>query len=220
MLVQPPLDLETHAPLETLQQRLDAQIKRFRRFHRISGPTLLFAGPYTKTGGLDIALETAYALRERIPELRFAAIPDGPIDRRHLDQGERKALAYGHRCVIEWETQPDEIPLWYAVATVVCLPATQPLQTRAPQHAAAAARPFIGSELEPLSDEILDGQTGFLTPPGDTNTFAAATEALLGDPDEATRLGTTARKHAEHHLNPTTTAQKLHHLWTNANNPT
>ena len=55
-------------------------LRRFRRFHRLAGPVILFAGPYVEAGGFDLLLEVAYRLREKMPELRVTAIPHGPTD--------------------------------------------------------------------------------------------------------------------------------------------
>ena len=215
-LVRRPIDLEEHAPEELLLESKGHDLRRFRRFYRLGRPTVLFAGPYTEAGGLDLALEAVYAIRERSPDIRLAAIPHGPIEQRYLDRCERRALGLGHRGVVEWSPQGGEIPFWYAVADVVCMPCRGPAGAESAALAAAAGRPFVGSEVEPLLEHVVNGETGFLLPIGDLETLTAALEALVGDEDEAGRLGAAARQRAERELSPAAAARQLRRLWAEA----
>ena len=44
--------------------------------------TLRYQFPYTEAGGLDLLIEAVFRLRERMPDLRLAAVPHGPTDPR------------------------------------------------------------------------------------------------------------------------------------------
>lgn len=208
------IDLDAHAPLAQLAKTRDTQIKRFRRVHRLAGPSILFAGPYTPEGGLDDLLRVYADLRARTPELRLLAIPHGRVDQRYLDQCERVALGFGHKVVIEWTVPAEDVPLWYAVAHVVCLPYKAPLSSDPAQLAAAAARPIVGRDVPSLSDWMGDDDTaGFLVPADDVETLGAALEALIGDKDEAARLGSQARERVERELSPSRVARSFRQLW-------
>ncbi len=215
-LVRRPIDLEEHAPLTVLQQGRDAELKRFRRFYRLAEPTILFAGPYTDEGGLDRAIHVVQQLRERRPELRLAAIPEGKVDQRYRDRCERAALSLGHRAVVEWTCGASEAPLWYALATVVCLPCRTEVVSDAPALAGAAARPFVGSDVSTLADEVAEGQTGYLVAENDLETLEAAIEALVGDEDEARRIGEAGRARAEQERSPAAVLRQLGHVWRDA----
>jgi glycosyltransferase involved in cell wall biosynthesis len=208
-----PVDLVNNAPLEQLHKLRDAQVKRFRRMHRLAGPMVLFAGPYTREGGLDLALDAVFRLREQTSELRLAAIPHGVIDQDYLDEIERRALALGHHGIVEWSPEPSDVPLWYGLASVVCAPSRSAVDTRAPKLAAAAGRPFVGSDVPGRSDDVVEGRTGFLVPPGDLDSLTAALEAVLGDGDEAKRVGANAREWAEEKLSPAGAARRLRRFW-------
>ncbi len=86
---------------------------------------VLFVGPYTEAGGLDLLLEVVFRLRERMPDLRLAAIPHGPTDPDYRDRCEMRALGLGHHGIVEWEPVDSEVPFWYAIAAVVCSPARE-----------------------------------------------------------------------------------------------
>ncbi len=62
-------------------------------------------------------------------------------------------------------------------------------------------RPVIGSAVGGIADQVADG-TGILLPdPADLEAFGAAACLLLGDQDQATRMGQAARAHvSEHYL--------------------
>ena len=72
-------------------------------------PTLLFVGPYTPLGGLDVAIAATYRLREQLEDLRLAAMPLGAVDQKYLDRCEMEALAPrapGHHRVDVLEGRP------------------------------------------------------------------------------------------------------------------
>lgn len=213
-----PLDLERHSPLRLLATLpgMDSKIKRFRRVHRLTEPMILFVGPYTPEGRLDATLECVYALRERFPELRLAAIPTGKTDRRYLDRCERRALGLGHHGVIEWIASPEEIPIWYSLATVVLVPHARGASASPAAFAAAAGRPFVGTLGGSADEVVVDGETGFLVPAADPATLQAAVEALVGDQEEATRLGAAARERAEQELGAASAARYVQRAWTDA----
>ena len=215
-LLRPPVDLETYATESELLERRNRDIRRFRSFHRLAGPTVLFAGPFTEAGGLDLALDAVQAIRERIDNVRLTAIPVGRIDSRYLDRCERKALALGHHGVIEWTPRPSELPLWYGTATVVCLPSRESVASEPARLAAAAGKPVVGTEVDALLEYVIEGETGHLVPVGNVRALAAALEALLEDHEEAARLGATARQTIEVAHSPATAARQLLQLWKDA----
>ena len=174
---------------------------------------VLFAGPYTEAGGLDLLLEAVFGLRERMPDLRLAAIPHGPTDPRYRDRCEMRALGLGHHGIVEWDPADSEIPFWYAIAAVVCSPAREAASAEPTKRAAAAARPFVGSDLEPFREHVDDGTTGYLVPVGDLESLQAALESVLGAEEEATRLGDAALRRAKADYSPAAAAQGLRREW-------
>jgi glycosyltransferase involved in cell wall biosynthesis len=210
-----PVDLEQHAP----EAQLDAakgrgrDLRRFRRFHRLAGPVVLFAGPFTEQGGLDALVETIFLLRERHPDLRLAAIPHGPTDPRYRDRCEMRMLSLGHHGIVEWSPPDEEIPFWYAIAAVVCAPARGPVSPEPAKYAAAAARPFVGSDVAPFREHVEDGVTGRLVASGEPTVLEPALDSLLTDEVEASRLGTGARARAEAEYSPASAVRALVREW-------
>jgi glycosyltransferase involved in cell wall biosynthesis len=212
-----PLDLEFHAPeAQLLEAALRGRsLRRFRRFHRLVSPIVLFAGPYTDAGGLDMALEAVFRLRETTAETRLAAIPVGDVDAAYLDRIERRALALGHHAVVEWSVVPEEVPFWYAVADVVCAPCRIPLDVPSAGMAAAAGRPWVGSDFAPAR-AYQDDAAAILVAPGDLDALSEALGTHVRDLDQARRLGEGARRQAERELTPEGVSAQLRRLWQEA----
>jgi glycosyltransferase involved in cell wall biosynthesis len=211
-LVRTPVDLVEHAPERMLRQWRDSEVKRFRRLHRLSNRTLLYAGPYCSEGGLHVLLDLAQALRERYDDVVVAAIPEGEVDARYRDACERRALALGHRAIVQWTVDDATRPLWYALANLVCLPATAPVDVRPALYAAAAGVPFVAGAVTPFAERPPE-LAGELVPPGDAGALAARIELLLAKPARARAAGNAARCAAEAQLSPAAAARRLRTLW-------
>ena len=61
-------------------------------------------------------------------------------------------------------------------------------------EALAHAVPLIGFDVGAVREYLVDGRTGVLVPPGDTDTLAKAVDRLLNDPDEAHSMGLRGRE--------------------------
>ena len=60
-------------------------------------------------------------------------------------------------------------------------------------EAMACGRPVIGSRIGGIVDQIIDGETGLLVPPGDEQALCKAMQRLVDDPDLRERMGAAAR---------------------------
>ena len=65
-----------------------------------------------------------------------------------------------------------------------------------------ASHTAIGSRLNAVPEIIADGETGFLTPPGDRAKLAAAIEAMIASADRRHRMGRAARQKIEVDADP------------------
>ncbi|MER8829506.1 glycosyltransferase family 4 protein [Mesorhizobium sp. M0938] len=61
-------------------------------------------------------------------------------------------------------------------------------------EAQAAGLPVVAQDIAGVPEVVRDGQTGFLTPPGDVAAFASAIERLLASNDERTIMAAEARR--------------------------
>jgi glycosyltransferase involved in cell wall biosynthesis len=217
-LCRSPLDLTEYAPIESFSDERRESFERFRRSHDLGIPVVLFAGPYTRAGGLDLAVQAVASMIPRNPHVLLAAVRHGSFDAGFFRACERSAAVLGPRAVLSSSTPPDELAFWYAAADVVCAPYREPAGSTCARYAAAAGTPLVGTEVEPLLEHVVDGSTGFLVGYDDREMLGAALEALLGDPEEAARLGVAARSTAENEFSPRAAAGRLRRLWFEAAN--
>jgi glycosyltransferase involved in cell wall biosynthesis len=200
------IDLERFAPDAELAVTRRVHYSRFKRYHRLAPPTVLFAGAYVPDGGLALALDAVYLLRDDLEDIRFTSIPLGRIDRRHLDQCERRALILGHRGIVEWSAPTeDELPFWFATASVVLVAGDE--AARPAVLAAAAARPVLA--LDAVAAETVEVGRA---PVDDPQALAAAISGLLGP------AGTAAGEEDRRQLvaRQTSMGPGLAQLWTSA----
>ena len=63
-------------------------------------------------------------------------------------------------------------------------------------EAMASGRPVVGSCIGGIVDQVIDGETGFLVPPGDVEALRQAMARLIADPALRARMGQAARRRA------------------------
>ncbi len=92
---------------------------------------------------------------------------------------------------------PDDIQALLGTATAVVVPSVWPEPFGlVALEAGIAERPIIASRVGGLPEFVIDGETGWLVPPGDPDALARAFNEVLEDPERARRLGRNARQKA------------------------
>jgi glycosyltransferase involved in cell wall biosynthesis len=97
-----------------------------------------------------------------------------------------------------------DLPELYRSATVLALPSVErtcygrsvkvsELLGLVALEAMASGTPVVASHVGGLTEVVIDGETGFLTPPGDIPALHQRLEQLLGNPALARRMGENAR---------------------------
>jgi glycosyltransferase involved in cell wall biosynthesis len=143
-----------------------------------SPPEVLFAGRLSFEKGI---LELVEAMRG-LDGSRLVVAGDGPLR-------ERVPGALGF-------VGPDELARLYARAAVVACPSRREGYGIACAEAMAHGRPVVASAVGGLLDLVVDGETGFLVPPGDPPRLREALSRLLGDAQLRRRLGEAGRQRA------------------------
>jgi len=67
-------------------------------------------------------------------------------------------------------------------------------------EAMAAGLPVVATDVGGVGEAVVDGETGFLVPPGEAQALAAVLERLVGDPELRLRLGAAGRDRALRHF--------------------
>jgi glycosyltransferase involved in cell wall biosynthesis len=144
--------------------------------------------------GLDYLLQSFAQLRQRLRQplaLRLAG--DGP------EEGKLRNLA--RRLGIESDVEfrgwvaHEQLPAFLQEIDVFALPSTWEGFGVAAVEASAMALPVVATNVYGIPDAVLDGRTGILVPPRDSDALAAALETLVADAAERRRLGESGREY-------------------------
>ena len=81
-------------------------------------------------------------------------------------------------------------------------------------EAMGAALPVVSTPIAGIPEAVVDGQTGYLVPPGNVPALAGRLIDLLGDAARAAQMGDAARARAESVFALDVVASQLSSLWT------
>lgn len=85
----------------------------------------------------------------------------------------------------------------FAAAAVTLVPSHSETFGLVALESAASGTPVVGFHSTGLVESVAEGQSGFLVRSRDPQEWASVITRLLGDPDALTRIGQSARQHAE-----------------------
>jgi glycosyltransferase involved in cell wall biosynthesis len=134
---------------------------------------VLYAGRLSPEKGVAVLVEATEGLN-------LVVAGDGPL--RSLVPGALGLLPHAALDVL------------YARAAVVVLPSYSEGLPLAVVEAMAHGRPVVASAVGGIPDLVVDGETGFLVPPGDAVALRAAIEKLLADSALRKRMGAAGRE--------------------------
>lgn len=141
---------------------------------------------------------TLVAAVAELPEGRahLRVFGDGPF--RGELEAQKQALGLG--AVVEFAGEVPDARPHLEDADVFVLSSLSEGMPVSILEAMAAGLPVVASAVPGLEEVVLDGQTGFLVPPGDATALAAQLGRLVDDPDLRGSFGAAGRARAEEHF--------------------
>ena len=141
-------------------------------------------------------LEAAGWVAAQLPSVSFVLIGDGPL-RAQIQQ---RIMQAGLRERVHLLGQRVDV-LQILPAVDVCVLATHHEGcANVIMEAMAAGKPVIASRVGGNGELIVEGETGRLVSPRDAQSLAEAMLALLGDPQQASRMGARGRERITQHF--------------------
>jgi glycosyltransferase involved in cell wall biosynthesis len=141
--------------------------------------------------GQEFLVQAASRLRQKGRQVRYLIVGSAaPGNESHLTELRRmiRELGLEEQVVLAGE-MADPRPA-YAAMDVCVLPSAQPEPFGGVvMEAMAMGLPVIATRLGGSIDQVAEGETGFLVPPGDPAALAEKIEQLMDDPSLRTRLG-------------------------------
>jgi glycosyltransferase involved in cell wall biosynthesis len=138
-------------------------------------------------------LEGAALVTQQHPDVQFAMVGQGPLK----DTVSSHIRALGLQDQVHLLGWRDNACRLMTAANVVTLTSRWEGAPYSVLEAMAASRPVVATAVNGCPEVIADGQTGFLTPPGDARTWAARVIQLLESPQLAKAMGQRARARVE-----------------------
>ncbi|UFN49755.1 glycosyltransferase family 4 protein [Roseomonas sp. OT10] len=201
-----------HAKIRYLSEGLDLGTWSREHVHRsirdelgiaAGTPVVGFVARLDPWKGLDVFLDAAAQVRQRVPEAVFLVSGDAPAGfepYRDAMQERARSLGLGESVrFLGWRYRMDDIPALMASLDVFChTSSSQPepfglviIEAMSMGCAAIAAR--AGGPME----IIRDGVSGLLTPPRDARALAEAVTSLLTDPEKRRAIAAGGRARVE-----------------------
>lgn len=134
---------------------------------------------------------------ERCPEARLLVVGKGFQGEEDALRAALAARQLTTKAILAGWVEPPELPAYLAAADVAVYPLSDTLLNRSKCPAKlvelmAAGVPVVAEAVGQAGEYIVDGESGYLVPPGDEAAFAAATVRLLGDEALRRRVGKAA----------------------------
>jgi glycosyltransferase involved in cell wall biosynthesis len=135
---------------------------------------------------VDIFVEAVRSARSENPSIRGYVAGEGREEERLT------ALVDGSGVEL-LGVRPDALELIRGAA-VLCLTSEAEALPMSVLEAMALERPVVATDVGGTSEAVVDGETGFLVPPGDGTAVTRALLSLASDPDRARAMGQAGRR--------------------------
>ena len=143
--------------------------------------------------GVADFIRAANLIRAKLPEVLFVVVGDGP-ERENLEKQVKQIGLAGHVKFMGW--MPSELDTMSTIDIFV-MPSHEEGLPYVLLEAMACQRPIVASEVGGVPEAIVDGESGLLFRPGNSDAIADGVLRLLHNPDLAQRLGHQARLRVE-----------------------
>ncbi|PIE23022.1 MAG: colanic acid biosynthesis glycosyltransferase WcaL [Planctomycetota bacterium] len=164
-----------------------ARYQRPRVAHE--GVHLVFVGRLAAVKGLRVLIEAFGRAKPQVPGLRLTIVGDGD-DRPHL---EALAAPFGDAIRFAGYLNQEEVAEVLATADIFTLPSFAEGVPVVLMEALASAMPVISTHVAGIPELVEDGVSGYLVPPGCTESLRARIVDLAGNADLRQRMGEAGR---------------------------
>lgn len=131
--------------------------------------------------GVRVYLEAAEIIHEKYPDVRTMLL--GEIDESMQDSLKKEEVqAYIDKGVIDYYPENPDVRTFYKQCSVFVLPSYREGVPRTTMEAMAMGRPVITTDAPGCRETVVDGETGFFVPTGDSKALAEAMEKFIKNP--------------------------------------
>ena len=166
---------------------------------------MTMVGTFKRQKGHRFLVEAATTVTRAHPELRILLVGDGEL---REDIGRQvEAAGLGER--VRFLGARRDVPELLAASDSFVLPSLWEGLPIALIEAMAGGLPVVATAVSGTSQVMIDGETGWIVPPGDTTALADAIVEVLEDTDRAASMGAAARERVASRFGAMTQAERL-----------
>lgn len=182
-------------PVERLRRDPDAAAEVRRRLGVASeAPLVGQVAVFRAQKRLDLWIEAARAIHERLPEARFALIGDGPL----AGEVRQRVAAAGLAGVVHLPGLQEDVRPHLSALDVLMISSDFEGLPLVVLEAMALEVPVVSTAVGGIPEAVVDGETGRLVPRGEAAALADAVVGLLATSEEVRRrMGAAARRRVE-----------------------
>lgn len=169
------------------------------------GRTLLFFGRISPYKGLQVLLEAFPIIQKQIPQVRLLIVGSGNVEPYQEQLSRLKGVIIVNRWISD-----NEVGDFFSRASVVVAPYVDGTQSGVIPIAYSFGLPVVATNVGGLSEQVVDGVTGFLVPPGDAEALARACIDLLAHPGRRIEMGQAGYRKAMTEWNWDLVAEKVY----------
>jgi glycosyltransferase involved in cell wall biosynthesis len=143
----------------------------------------------------EMFLYVAALVRHKMPNAQFLVVGDGP---RRKDL-EALAQSLGIADAVRFTGTRSDVPEALSLMDVVLLTSHSEANPICLLEAMAAERPVVATRVGSVGETVLEGRTGYLLPPADSQRMADRVVDLLSNRQKAAAIGRAGREHVIAH---------------------
>lgn len=185
-------------PQSEFEEVSEQRIRAFRERFGLNGHTLVGLVGRIKIGrkGQDVFVRSAALLKGKFPGVRFLCIGSPfPGNERHLANLLSMVEELDVREQVIHTGDVDDIKAAYASLAISVVPSVLPESfSGVVVESMAMAKSVVGTSIGGTAEQIADGKTGILVPPGDAEALTQALALLLSDCELMEQMGKQGRE--------------------------
>ncbi len=161
---------------------------------------LLFFGHIKTVKGLDILLAAMPRLVREHPETMLLVA--GKVWKDDFQRYQRQIEASGisEFCTFHSSFIPDsDVAYYYAAADAIVLPYRRIYQSGVLLMAMSYGKPVVVSDIEGMTEVVVDGNNGYVFPAGDAEALADKLIEVTSNPEKSRRIGARAFSYVQEH---------------------
>ena len=171
-------------------------------------------GEWSRRKGAVQFLHAAHCLIRDHPNLKFIMVGG------HSASEPEQAAAVS-RLIKQLEIEPYvcavgaqmDVRPYLGLMDIFVMPSLAEAFTRVNLEAMAIGKVIIATDVGGTSEGVIDGETGFIVPPGDPEAIANRVNILLDNPDQVQRMGQRGRKRAEKLFSAEDCTRQVQEVW-------